>query len=56
MDVPVKFFIYSLLRRIVEEARGVVVSHNDITAVAYEDDINYIIQDDEEFVRGCSRR
>jgi hypothetical protein len=41
-------YIEPLLRRIAEEARGVVVGQDDITALAYADDINYIVQDDEE--------
>jgi hypothetical protein len=41
-------YIEPLLRRIAEEARGVVVSQDDITALANSDDINYIVQDDEK--------
>jgi hypothetical protein len=41
-------YIEPLLRRIAEEARGVVVGQDDITALTYSDDINYIVQDDEE--------
>jgi hypothetical protein len=45
--VPLVYFFF---------LRGVVVSLDDITAVAYEDDIKKIVQDDEEFVIGCFRR
>jgi hypothetical protein len=38
-------YIEPLLPRIAEEARGVVVGQDDITALAYVDDI---AQDDEE--------
>jgi hypothetical protein len=31
-----------------EEARGVVVGQDDNTALAYADDIHYIVHDDEE--------
>jgi hypothetical protein len=41
-------YIEPLLRRIAEEARDMVVGQDDITALAYADDINYIVQDDEE--------
>jgi hypothetical protein len=41
-------FIFEAFRRIAKEARGVVVGQDDITALAYADDINYIVQDDEE--------
>jgi hypothetical protein len=41
-------YIEPLLRRIAEEARGVVLGQDDITALAYADDINYIVQDDEK--------
>jgi hypothetical protein len=40
--------IEPLLRRIAKEAQDVVVGKDDITALAYADDINYIAQDDEE--------
>jgi hypothetical protein len=41
-------YIEPLLRRIVEEARVVVLGQDDITALAYADDINYIVKNDEE--------
>jgi hypothetical protein len=41
-------YIETLLRRIAEEARGMVVSQDDITALAYADNVIYIVQDDEE--------
>jgi hypothetical protein len=44
----VVIYIEPLLRRIAEEARSVAVSEDNITSLAYADDINYILQDDEE--------
>jgi hypothetical protein len=41
-------YIEPLLRRIAKEARGVVLGQDDITALAYADNINYIVQEDEE--------
>jgi hypothetical protein len=41
-------YIEPLLRRMAEEARGVVVGQDDITALSYTDDINYIVQDDKK--------
>jgi hypothetical protein len=43
-------YIEPLLRRIAEEARGVVVGQDNIMALAHADDINYIVQDDEECI------
>jgi uncharacterized membrane protein len=44
-------YIEPVLRRVAEEARGVVVGQDDITVLAYADDINYIVQDDVECER-----
>jgi hypothetical protein len=40
-------YIESLLQRIAEEARFVVVGQDDITVLAYADDINYILYNEE---------
>jgi hypothetical protein len=49
-------YIELLLRRIAEAARSVVVGQDDITALAYANDISCIVQDDCTSVIRCPRR